>query len=83
MERAAITRSGRRAGRSACTRNTKDRFNLLLLTLIILSRPLSRKYYKGYIPHVVVVDKAGLPLYNNSGEVEEGVISGVLDKALR
>ncbi len=56
---------------------------MLLLTLIILSRPLSRKYYKGYIPHVVVVDKAGLPLYNNSGEVEEGVISGVLDKALR
>ena len=52
-------------------------------SLSAAQQDLSRKYYKGYIPHVVVLDKAGLPLYNNSGEVEEGVISGVLDKALR
>ena len=44
---------------------------------------VQKKYYRGYIPHVVVLDAAGSPVYNSSGEVEEGVISGVLDKALR
>ena len=44
---------------------------------------LRRRYYKGYIPHVAVLDSSGSPLYNSSGEVEEGVISELLDKALR
>jgi hypothetical protein len=44
---------------------------------------LQKKYYRGYIPHVVVLDAAGAALYNSSGEVEETVISGTLDKALR
>jgi hypothetical protein len=44
---------------------------------------LKRKYYRGYIPHVVVLDASGVALYNQSGEVEEGTISGFLDKALR
>ena len=34
-------------------------------------------------PHVVVLDASGAPVYNSSGEVEERVISGFLDKALR
>ena len=46
-------------------------------------RDLREKYYKGYIPHVVVLDAGGVAVYNSSGEVEEGVISGFLDKALR
>ena len=44
---------------------------------------LSKAYYRGYIPHVVVLDASGVPVYNSSGEVKEGVISGLLDKALR
>jgi len=44
---------------------------------------LQKKYYRGYIPHVVVLDSSGAALYNQSGEVEEGTITGLLDKALR
>jgi hypothetical protein len=44
---------------------------------------LKKKYYTGYIPHVVVLDSSGAPLYNSSGEVDASVISGLLDKALR
>ena len=44
---------------------------------------LKKKYFRGYIPHVVVVNAAGSALYNSSGEVDDSVISGLLDKALR
>ena len=44
---------------------------------------LQSKYYRGYIPHVVVLDSSGAALYKSSGEIEENVISGVLDKALQ
>jgi hypothetical protein len=44
---------------------------------------LKKKYYRGYIPHVVVLDPAGTPLYNASGEVDDAVVSALLDKALR
>jgi len=44
---------------------------------------LKKKYYRGYIPHVVVLDAVGSALYNSSGEVDDAVISGLLDKALR
>jgi thioredoxin-like negative regulator of GroEL len=44
---------------------------------------LQKKYYRGYIPHVVVLDATGNAVYNTSGEVDESVISGLLDKALR
>src|SRR5215469_6629899 len=43
---------------------------------------LQKKYYRGYIPHVVVLDASGVAVYNSSGEVDESVISGLLDKAL-
>ena len=44
---------------------------------------LVEKYYEGYIPHVVVLDKNGKALYNSAGEVEESRISNILDKALQ
>jgi hypothetical protein len=44
---------------------------------------LKKKYYRGYIPHVVVLDASGAAVYNQSGEVEQGAMSGVLDKVLR
>ena len=43
---------------------------------------MKKKYYKGYIPHVVVLDANGAAIYNSSGEVEEEAISGLLDRAL-
>ena len=46
-------------------------------------KELKKKYYTGYIPHVVVLDASGKALYNSSGEVDSSVISGLLDKALR
>jgi hypothetical protein len=43
---------------------------------------LVSKYYRGYIPHLVVLDRSGNAMYNQSGEVEESAISTILDKAL-
>jgi hypothetical protein len=43
---------------------------------------LVKKFYKGYIPHVVVLNRDGKPAYNASGEVDEKEISKILDGAL-
>ena len=45
-------------------------------------RALVQKYYRGYIPHVAVIDRFGKTLYNDAGEVEESTIVKYLDKAL-
>ena len=44
---------------------------------------LRKKYYTGYIPHVVVLNSAGQALYNSSGEVDVAMVSQTIDKALR
>jgi hypothetical protein len=46
-------------------------------------RELQKRFYRGYIPHVVVLDGSGNSLYNSSGEVDEATVSGLLEKALR
>jgi hypothetical protein len=43
---------------------------------------LVKQYYKGYIPHVLVLDAHGTPLYNQSGEVESRVIEDIFQKSL-
>lgn len=43
---------------------------------------LVKKFYKGRIPHVVVLDRDGKVAYNASGEVEEDEIAKLLEKAL-
>jgi predicted transcriptional regulator len=40
------------------------------------------KYYKGYIPHVTVLDPSGNLAYNEPGEVSESEISRILDGLL-
>jgi hypothetical protein len=40
---------------------------------------LVKKYYKGYIPHVVVLDAEGNAVYNQAGEIGESEISRILD----
>ena len=44
---------------------------------------LVKRFYKGYIPHVTVLNRDSKIAYNASGEVDEGEISKVLEKALR
>jgi hypothetical protein len=52
-------------------------------SLSAAQKVLEKKYFRGYIPHVVVLDRSGAAMYNSSGEVDEAVISGLLDKSLR
>src|SRR4029077_10110406 len=43
---------------------------------------LVKQFYKGYIPHVLVLDAHGEPLYNQSGEVESRVVEEIFQKSL-
>ena len=40
---------------------------------------LVRKYYKGYIPQVVVLDAKGDAVYSQAGEIGESEVSRILD----
>src|SRR6266853_3889695 len=42
---------------------------------------LVKKYYKGYIPHVVVLNAHGETLYNQSGEVDSAVIEDLFKRS--
>ena len=42
---------------------------------------LVKQFYKGYIPHVVVLDANGNSLYNSSGKVESKEIEAVFAKS--
>lgn len=44
---------------------------------------LLKRFYRGFIPHVAIVDKTGRALYNESGEVAESELSAILDRALK
>ncbi len=43
---------------------------------------LVKEYYKGYIPHVVVLDAKGNAVYNKAGEISESQVSHILDGLL-
>ena len=43
---------------------------------------LVKQFYKGYIPHVLVLDARGEPLYNQSGEVDSRVIEEIFKRSL-
>ena len=42
---------------------------------------LVKQYYRVYIPHVLVLDAHGEALYNQSGEVDSGVIEDLFKRA--
>jgi len=42
---------------------------------------LVERYYQGYIPHVVVLDAGGTPLYNSSGEVDSKELERIFAEA--
>jgi hypothetical protein len=43
---------------------------------------LVKQYYKGYIPHVLVLDARGGALYNQAGEVDSQHIEDIFKKSL-
>jgi hypothetical protein len=65
----------------------KERVNFVIVDLDIGPSPAQKylvdEYYRGSIPHVLVLDRKGKTLYDKAGEVDESVISSVLDKALQ
>jgi len=46
-------------------------------------KELVKKYYRGYIPHVAVLDASGKAVYSESGEVSESKISEILEGLLK
>jgi len=48
----------------------------------VAQEKLVKEFYKGSIPHVVVLSRDGRTEYNSAGEVDSAEISKVLEKAL-
>src|ERR1700676_2535672 len=48
----------------------------------VAQQKLVKEFYKGSIPHVVVLNRDGRTAYNSAGEVDSAEISTVLEKAL-
>ena len=46
-------------------------------------RDLVKNYYRGYIPHVVILDKSGAAAYDSSGEVDEAKVTEIFDHLLK
>ena len=42
-----------------------------------------KNHYRGYIPHVVILDKSGVAAYDSSGEVEESKVTEIFDRLLK
>jgi hypothetical protein len=79
--------SKRQAGRTVELYNKyRSQVHFVVVDLDVPRSPeqqhLVKQYYKGYIPHVLVLDAHGTPLYNQSGEVESRVIEDVFQKSL-
>jgi len=63
----------------------RDRVHFVVVDLDIRRSPaqqqLIKRYYKGYIPHVVVLNGRGEALYDSDGEVESRVIEGIFNRS--
>jgi thiol:disulfide interchange protein len=44
---------------------------------------LMKKYYRGAIPHVTILDSSGNAVYDQAGEASQASLSRILDSALR
>jgi hypothetical protein len=44
---------------------------------------LIKKYYRGYIPHVTILDRHGKAVYDEAGEASRAALSAILDRALQ
>jgi hypothetical protein len=43
----------------------------------VAEQKLVKQFYRGYIPHIVVLDARGQALYNQSGEVDSQHIEDI------
>jgi len=63
----------------------RDRVHFVVVDLDVRRSPeeqqLVKQYYKGYIPHVLVLDASGKPLYDSDGEVDSSVIEALFQKS--
>ncbi len=63
----------------------RDQVHFVVVDLDVPRSPeqqqLVKRYYQGYIPHLVVLDADGKALYNSDGEVESRVIEGIFEKS--
>src|SRR5580693_3458167 len=61
----------------------RSRVHFVVIDLDIQRSPEQQKlvnqYYKGYIPHVLVLNGRGEPVYNQSGEVDSRVIEDLFN----
>ena len=64
----------------------KDQIHFVVIDMDLKRSPeqqkLTDQYYRGYIPHVVILDRSGKVLHNESGEVEGKRMEAILAKAL-
>ena len=64
----------------------RSRVHFVVIDLDIQRSPeqqkLVKQYYKGYIPHVQVLDAHGDALYKQSGEVDSEPIENIFERAL-
>lgn len=64
-----------------------DKVNFVIVDLDKPQSPAQLKlvqtYYGGSIPHLVVLDSNGKPVYNQAGEQSEEVLSRILDRTLQ
>ena len=64
----------------------RERVHFVVIDLDVERSPeqqkLVKEYYKGYIPHVVVLGAGGEPLYNQSGEVDTKHIEDIFKRSL-
>lgn len=46
-------------------------------------KELQKKFYRGYIPHVTILDKTGMAAYDRAGEVDESKLAEILGRLLK
>jgi hypothetical protein len=65
----------------------RDRVHFVAVDLDIPPSPeqqkLVKRFYKGYIPHIVVLNSSGDPLYNQSGEVDSEHIEEIFNSSIK
>jgi len=81
MAKDALTPRDRHGGLVELYGKYRSQVHFVVVDLDVQRSPeqqqLVKQYYKGYIPHVLVLDPRGQPLYNQSGEVESRVIEDI------
>ena len=85
MVRDVLIQRGRHGGPVELYDKYRSQVHVVVIDLDVQRSPeqqeLVKEYYKGYISHVLVLDAHGGPLYNQSGEVDSGVIEDLFKRS--